>query len=116
MKVLSTHIYSVDIGHPSLQTLSANFRNFNGEDIECFNRKLAQATVSTSSRSNVNLLCLFYFAQVEDLHSRYKLLGILTCHSDWMRQEVSKYRSMKGFTDNEKHLNVNPTGNERKKV
>ena len=44
----------LDIGHPAVESQRSNFRNFNGEDIECFNRKLSQATICTSSRkSNV---------------------------------------------------------------
>lgn len=46
----------VDLGHPSFATQTQNFRNFNGEDIECFNRKLSQATVSNSVRSQVLFL------------------------------------------------------------
>ena len=50
-----------DIGHPAVESQRMNFRNFNGEDIECFNRKLSQATISTSSRSNVRLWFSSYF-------------------------------------------------------
>ena len=42
----------LDIGHPAVESQRSNFRNFNGEDIECFNRKLSQATICTSSRSH----------------------------------------------------------------
>lgn len=37
-------------------------------------------------------------------------------HSTWMNEQISKYRSLAGFLDNESHLNVNPTGQEKKAV
>ena len=52
-------IFLLAKGHPAFETQKRNFRNFNGEDIECFNRKLSQATVSTSARSNVCVCVLF---------------------------------------------------------
>lgn len=37
---------------------------------------------------------------------KYKLLGRFTQESDWMKEELTKFRSMKGFFGKEKHLNV----------
>ena len=47
---------------------------------------------------------------------KYALLGVMTNHSQWMQDEISRYRSLKGFYDNETHLDVNRSGEEAKKV
>ena len=84
-----------------------NFRNFNGEDIECFNRKLSQATVSTSLRSNVRLLVLSSFIfQTDSLNSRYKMLGLFSERNQLMRTDISSIKIPTKKLPLNRHLKV----------
>ena len=95
--------FRLDMGLSAIRMQEVNFRNFVGEDIELANRSLGQRHNHRKAVRRFHLLHLPY-CQLDALNRKYRLLGVMMMQQTSLHQEVSEYRSLRGFTDNYKRL------------
>ena len=84
--------YLESINHPGMKSLSLNFTNHIGEDIEMCNNSLGHSVLSKKGQSDV-----------EHLSTSYRKLGVLFKKKSSMQEQVLNVRSLKGWTEN-KHM------------
>jgi len=97
----------LDNKHPAMEMLRHNFRNFVGEDIELANRALGHSTRSQRGRAEVLPFLIISFSRCSLKHCKEITNYLVLCSmkNKHLVNEASHYRSLRGFTDNDKRLN-----------
>ena len=95
-----SHLF-VEINHPVLEMMRRNFHCFIAEDIERCNALLSGSVARTSGRSEV-IDCHIFILYVD---RNYRMLGVMMKNNKNFTTEMSKYRSLNGFTNNSRRLN-----------
>ena len=99
-----TSFIQLEFKHPVTKIYDSSFSSVVGEDIEHANKGLSQSSKGVRGQADVCFFHLYLHRQASSLDRSYRLFGVMREASATLKEDVSKVRSLRGFTENDKRL------------